>query len=458
MQPSFAGQSVHAIAVRGDRARRRSAAYLRVARHAPAVAAVACLASALSPVLGGPRVLGPILLAVGVVVAGVSIVAARFLPRGLHDRAVAELDRAAGLEGSLRSAHWFVGHTPAAADVGPSGSWIASHLEDAASRAGRVDWARVFHLSSRRWSWAFTLSCVLLTAGLSVRPLPRLVRRTIEPTAAATVSASPPAAAPSLAPQILEGIKAMRSGRPPSEAQLSAIGQALQTARHDPAARKRIEAEVNGSDAKGAEAQRSAPSDNDGAAWSDDYHNGFEMSDLDWAYQEAMARGRSEPAAKAEPGGEVTAAPPGKREPAAKGKQGEPASAGELTGSPVEGDTRGRPADFASLLRGTQHSTGKASAEDQAKDAGRVARLTAALRTEVVHASSQITLPDLDRPAARRATNASQAPVVGPDPSKQVRYDRSRASQPPAVPEARRPLLRGYFLRPAEPMPAVKRP
>jgi len=423
------------------------------------VAAAACLASALSPVLGGSGALGLVLLAAGAIVAGVMVLAARFSPHVLHDSAVAQLDRAAGLDGSLRSAHWFAGHDPAAPAVDPSRLWIASHLEEAASRAALVDWTGVYRRPSRRLSWLLTLACAVLTAGLSVRPLPRLVRRTIEANAAASPAiASAPDAPASLVPQVLEGIKAMRAGRTPSEKQLSAIGQALETARHDPIARKRIEAEVNGSDSKQTEARQSAQSDSDTAAWSDDYHNGFEMSDLDWAYQEAMARGRSEEATHAEPGGEVTTPPSGTSDPSSKGRPAEPAAAGELNGTPVEGDTRGRPADFSSLLRGTQHASGNSGAPDQAKDAGRTARLAAALRTEVVHASSEITLPNLDRPAARRATNESKAPLAAAATTEPVRYDRSRATQPPAVPDARRPLLRGYFLRAAEPVAAVKHP
>jgi hypothetical protein len=338
-------------------------------------------------------------------------------------------------------------------------------LEDAASRAADVDWTRVYRQPAMRLSWALTICCALLTAGLAVRPLPRLARRTTaaaDASPAATVPDPAPTSSPdapgSLVPQILEGMKAMRAGRKPSEAQLSAIGEALETARYDPAARKRIEAEVNGSGPNANDGAKSSPPDDQSAAWSDDYHNGFEMSDLDWAYQEALARGRSEETPQVEPGGEVTP-PAGTTAPPGKGRQGEPSASGQLSGTPIEGDTRGRPVDFTSLLRGSQHaSSGAPGAPDQAKDGGRAARLAAALRTEVVHASSETTLPELDRPAARRATNASKTPLATPVTTDAVRYDRSRATQPPAVPEARRPLLRGFFLRPAEPAPVVKRP
>ena len=248
-------------------------------------------------------------------------------------------------------------------------------------------------------------------------------------------------------------MKAMRAGRPPSEEQLSAIGQALETARHDPAARKRIEAEVNGSDSKRTRtiSTRRHPTA-DAAAWSDDYHNGFEMSDLDWAYQEAMARGRSEPATHAEPGGEVTP-PAGKSEPASKGRQGEPASAGRAERLAGRG-RHARPPGRLHLAAPGQRSTrsGKAGAP-------RIKPRTPAGWRDWPRCFA----PKSSTRAPRSPCQAStDRPPDGPPtrarrrPPRPITTDTGSlrpipATQPPAVPEARRPLLRGYFLRPAEP-------
>jgi len=95
---------------------------------------------------------------------------------------------------------------------------------------------------------------------------------------------------------------------------------------------------------------------------------------------------------------------------------------------------------------------------DPAQDIRPSAKLTAALRAEVVHASSDVTLPNPDQQPARRATNASQTTAAAPLMTAPVQYDRSRAVQPPAVPAARRPLLREFFLRSADPVSPVKRP
>jgi hypothetical protein len=457
VQDTSASQSVRAAAARGDRARRVSAAKTLIARGALPAAVSACLASAVAPLLGGPERSGLFVLAAGVVAAGLTILLARYYPRVLRDHDVAEVDRAADLDGSLRSAHWFAVNAAAGAGASP---WIARHLEEAASRAADVDWPRIFRRRSPHLRWAFTMGCVIVTVGLTFKPLPRRSRPAAEETNAAETGPGPTTAAPGapspLVPQILEGMKAMRAGRTPSEEQLTAIGQALETAKQDPAARKRIEGEVRGSGSNQTEIGSSSSSDTDSAAWSNDYQNGFEMSDLDWAYQEAMARGRNDEATRQDPAGEVT----GSRDTndaTGGGRRGEPAASGEATGAPVQGDTRGRPMDLTSLLLGKQQASAGSGTPDPPPDTRR-AKLTAALRSEVVHASSDVTLPNPDLPSARRATNASQTPGAAPGTADHVKYDRSRAAQPPAVPAARRPLVREFFLRSADPVSTVKRP
>ena len=457
MQDTSASQSVRALAARGDRARRVSAARTLIGRIAPAAAALACVASVVAPVLGGPKGLGLFILAGAVIASGLTVLTARYYRHELGDRAVAELDRAANLEGALRSAHWFAWH---AAAGGPEAPWIARHLEDTANRVAGVDWSRVYERPVSRLRLTVTVACIAAAVGLSFTPLPRIMRPA---TQARNETAPPPEsgrAAPdapaALVPQILDGMKAMAAGQRPSEQQLKAIGQALETARHDPAARKRIEGEVRGSNANQTEARSSSSSDSDSGAWSNDYQNGFEMSDLDWAYQEAMARGRNDDAPRQEPG-EVT----GGRDPndaSGRGRRGEPAASGEATGAPVQGDTRGRPIDVSSLLLGRQQASAGSGMPDPAQDIRPSAKLTAALRAEVVHASSDVTLPNPDQQPARRATNASQTTAGAPLMTAPVQYDRSRAVQPPAVPAARRPLLREFFLRSADPVSPVKRP
>ena len=128
VQEAHPSQSVRHVASRGDRARRVSFANGRIARFVLPVAAAAFLASALAALAGGPRIIGLLLLAGSAIAAGVTVLSAR-RARLVPDDVVAELDRAADLGGSLRSAHWFAGDPgvqPVSGDV-----WITFHLEDA---------------------------------------------------------------------------------------------------------------------------------------------------------------------------------------------------------------------------------------------------------------------------------------------------------------------------------------
>ena len=191
-------------------------------------------------------------------------------------------------------------------------------------------------------------------------------------------------------------------------------------------------------------------------AWPDNLHNGFELGDLDWAYQEALARGGADERARLDAGGDAAAS-----ESVRDGKVGEgevaPAASGSTTDVPVEADLRGQAASFSSLLLGRQQASGGPDSPAAPKSPGRAATL-AALRHEVIHAQSDVEVPNPDAPAARRATNAGRTSTAATSPDHVARYDRSHAIQPPAVPDARRPLVHGFFLRPAEPGSPVKRP
>lgn len=406
--------------------------------------------------LGGPGTLGLVVLAAGIVSAGLTILAAGSA-RELQDDGIAEIDRAADLDGSLRSAHWFAVNGPAGPATAPNAAWIARHLEEAAGRAAHVDWTRVYRRPSARLPWVLTFVCVVATLGLSVRPLPRLLKRPLQ--ASEITPASPPPGNPAtpsaFVPQIIEGMRAMSSGRTPSEEQLTAIGRALEATKSDPAARKRMETEVSASNAPAGTARPWSGGDLDSGGWTDDYNTGFEIADLEWAYQEAMARARMDALSRAEPGtGAVS--PEGSANASADARPGDPAGAGALTGAPVAADTRGQAVSFSSLLLGRQQATGDAASPNQAQDLERAAGRSAALRNEVVHARSDVPARNVDAPALRRATRAGQGPVDRPGTADPVRYDRSRATQPAPVPEARRPLVHDFFLRRADPVPVAK--
>ena len=113
--------------------------------------------------------IGPILLGAIAAAAALMLLAAR-RQRVLSDRDVAELDRAADLGGALRSAFWFADPDRSVPSDGAAPEWVAFHLDEAASRAGRVDWKQVYAPSSSRRALLSTVAFALVTVGLSVAP------------------------------------------------------------------------------------------------------------------------------------------------------------------------------------------------------------------------------------------------------------------------------------------------
>ena len=378
-----------------------SAAKIRVARFALPLTAVAFLASAISAVLGGPRIIGLFLLVASAIAGALTVLAAR-RARVISEDVVAELDRAAHLDGSLRSAHWFAGGSEPVLHPDRSAVWIVFHLEDAASRAARVNWTRVYTPGSTPVRWVPALACALATVGLFVWSPPRLLTRSIRPVDAAR-GAEPiaPSLSPSILPKLAEGIRAMKSGRALSREELSAIGHALEIAKNDPAVLKEI-----------------------ASASSADFNNGFELADLDWAYQEAVAQVSMDERAHPDPGAEAAS------------------SEGARDGKAVQ------VVGFSSLLFGKQQATGEADPAAAQQAAESAVTLAATLRHEIVHAQTDVPASNLDTVSTRRATNAGGTAAGAAMMENGVRYDRSRAAQPPALPEARRPLVHSFFLRP----------
>jgi hypothetical protein len=242
-------------------------------------------------------------------------------------------------------------------------------------------------------------------------------------------------------------MQAIKSGRVASHEALAAIGQALEIAKIDPAAQKQMEALL-------AKARSNATdSDYSQDPWNDVVPGSREeyemLAALEWAYKDAVARApiddqvrrdaaRAAPAAKRSDDGK-----PGDRNP-------DDVGSGATSDAPVLADTRGQAASFSTLLFGKQQASGDSGkTSSQQPTSARAATLAAALRGEVIQARSDATDLDRETAAARRATHAGGAPGTAVVMENGVTYDRSRATQPPAVPEARRSLVHHFFLRPA---------
>lgn len=131
-----AGTRLRTAVAGADRLRRARERQRRAWRSAPYVAAASLCAGLLGAVRGWPAVLPPELLVAGL---GVLIAYAYLTRRSrtISDRAAAAIDADAGLNGELRSAHWFAArdtHDP----------WADFHVERAADRLAAFDWPRVY--------------------------------------------------------------------------------------------------------------------------------------------------------------------------------------------------------------------------------------------------------------------------------------------------------------------------
>jgi len=121
-----------------DRARRVRETAVSLWKAAPLAAGVCLLVAITGRAVGWTPLVT--LLVLGIAAAALALfVAAGRRRRTLSDADVSRIDEAAGLQGELRSAHWFAG-------VPERDEWIRFHLARAAQRARAVDWASLYPL------------------------------------------------------------------------------------------------------------------------------------------------------------------------------------------------------------------------------------------------------------------------------------------------------------------------
>ena len=325
---------------------------------------------------------------------------------------------------------------------------MAFHLERAASRAAGVDWTAVYARPSAARAWWTTAVFGVAAVAMLAWESPRLSLPfgSVPDERADTLIIIPS----HLVGQVVEGMKAIQAGQPPSREALTAVGQALEIAKHDPRARRELEqlfAQSGGEFVGG---------------WGDEWGRN-EMDEgtppPEWAYDEAVSRASLQPETTA------TGAEPAAASDDAEGRSRVGQINRGVAGSPrpdtgfVPADTRGQAGTFSSLLFGrAQAKDESGSTSPRGVSTVPTAALTAALRREVVHARSDV--GDANRAAAaRRTPDRDRAPAAAPGVAPTgLRYAASTAGRPPAVPEARRLLLHDFFVRSADPAPGPTQP
>jgi hypothetical protein len=240
---------------------------------------------------------------------------------------------------------------------------------------------------------------------------------------------------------------------------LSAIGQALQLAEQNQSAGNEIgrllaEAARDDSGLSGF-----IPFWDDGHGRNEDqWGEALSQSGLSWGYEDALARAADQPPSPPGAGARDRTQKPAEdaAESSEAGGADQDADAlgpGDVGGVAGLAAVRGSAQSFSALLFGRQPATGTPSQPGgAAQQAAARASLAAALRSEVVHARANSPAANLPRTGPRRATTATDPGAVQAA-TITATFSRTPSTQPPAIPDDRRSLVRDFFHRTGEPQP-----
>ena len=432
-----------------DRYRRERAAASTIWRVAPGIAALALALALLRRWTLWSAWLPLAVLLAGALVLGLVTVLSR-RAREVPDETAAIIDGDAALNGELRSASWFARRES-------RDTWADLHLERAASRLEAVQWdtlyARPSAARARVVTAVLAVAAVALT--LIVPPRAGAVRRG---TAAGAATAAPDAApgpAEPLPPELLAQLQALlaaaSTGDLPEAERLATSAELrdlLNRLAADPELLKKLAAALAAADPKkqatteqlqemAARARHAAEM----AAMSQDMRDALEkMAD---EVEEAVGQETA-----ADKTGEAGGEGPQRGD---AGQSNAPGAMQELSlqvaRQPETGGGSGimmmsSPDDQGNGPPGS--GVGGSGAQDSSAAAA-AAALAAAFTHEMVEASQDSAGENVESELRRKTEQGtSQVAFTG---SAAAAFDTSRASAPPAVPEARRSGVQTYFIR-----------
>jgi hypothetical protein len=432
--------------------RRRRTANRQRWREAPWVAAGCLCVAAATRWFGGPALLpfAAVLLAAGIVIARSTA------PRGVRasDRDIATIDDDAGLAGELRSAAWFAG-------LSERDRWAECHLARAAARLRGISWAALYPRVPAGRAQLTTAALVLGTVVLSIT----------SPSAARPHGGSPPKTA--VFSQLSPAADRAEADLPELQKQLEALlvaaetGGRLRSDLRDAADQRRLIA--------GIEALRAAGRLADLAHALAPATNGANISPV--ADVTALAERIRAAARRPNVAPEVREALEKVSETFSEdgGRLGSPkepspnaGASRDTSGDLVRGKGPGpvdettiqslRESDAGAGTAGTMASSGAGDApkktspgrglgggSDGEHEAARIAGLEAVLRRSTIEAATEGAGQTLQTDV-RHNTDRGEATAAYTHAAPGA-VDRGHAVAPPAVPEARRSAVQGYFLR-----------
>ena len=450
--PSAASEAVRAAlsaAARQRRVREVSAVAWRVA---PAIAAAAmALAIVRRWTLWSPW-LPVLVLAIGGAALGAYVLAA-VRRHAISDAVAAGVDEDAGLRGELRSASWFAGREH-------RDGWANLHLQRAAARLQTVNWSTLYPSvrapRARAATAVFAVAALALTVVLPERVS---VARTASESQPETTPAAPdgrPLVAELLPPELLAQLQALLAAAEVGDtteadrlASSAELREFLNRLAADPDLLKKL------AEALAAQDPKKAPTAKELKAMAERARKAADMASMSQDMRDALEKMADE-AEMAQ--GEQQTAENEDGEPAAadasqKGDSAQSNSAGSMQDLSVQMSRQadaGGAAGIMMMSNADDQSAGPpgsgvgGSGSQEAAAAAAMA-LAAAFSHETVEASQDNPGDNVETDVRRKTEQGTSA--VAFTRSATGQFDKSRASAPPPVPEARRSGVQTYFVR-----------
>ncbi len=444
-QPPNPDRFVRDVVADADRRRRARLVRARIRQIAPVAAGAALGLAVLARLFGWSPWTGAVVLAAAALgLIGYLAIEARTRPT--TDAVAAAVDADAGLAGELRSAHWF--------EEQPNrDAWAEFHLHHATERARAVDWAGLYPAVRAVQPWVITAVLSVLAVGLAFR-MPAQAQHV--PVAAAIDTNDLPT--DGLSPELREKLAALIAqlnqavaDKNPTSKDMALADLKNLMAKMDPALQQKLAdmLEKQSQAAQGKKSEPAAPTD--ARADATQKPSDATPEDVKWALDNAAAKtAQSSDGQKPGEGKPSQAAKPGER---GAGPPQAQQSSSEAAGVPTtplvreSAEQQGGKLMMGGGPMGGDSRPGQGPTSDPAKGAAQALLVAQALKKELVEASADALGENVNKEDLRRKTEQGQSSLgftrVAPPRS----FEPSRATAPPPVPEARRPLLFNYFIR-----------
>jgi hypothetical protein len=446
-EPSSSAIVVACVAS-GDRRRRQCAAARTLARTAPAAAGGVFLLALAASALGWSLAVAG--AAWALTAAGLAIWAVlQTRSRPTTDAIATAVDEDAGLAGELRSAHWFA--------LNPSrGPWPAFHVDEAARRSSAVAWQDVYPKATSRGSWiaaaALTAATFAIPPGLPTGSwlpvsVPAGAEELVEFVELEGVS-------PELRDKLLELLAAVREGKMTPIEAMAALRELTDFAKVDPAMKEQIAQLLEDALTNRDQLEKTNPSSLADSA--------NLATDVEWARENMASRVASEEAQKTE-----DAARAGEKDESSESPQPGPTTeqsaegeAGEASEGQPGAKVPAKPSDSADgasvmMLGNPSSAVGEPGAVFGGKrgnvryGTSQASDIAASLKKETIEAIVNVDRSDLDKEDRRRKTQQSWSSLGYTRSGSRSSFDQAKTDAVRAVPEARKPVVERYFVRPA---------